>query len=91
MLGHACGVLAQVEEGKRSVANARTLVAGPLRVGVIHTFVTGLIPQVAAAFVKAHPGIRLQVAELTAIDIEAQVADGRWTWALRFFRCPAMR
>src|SRR5258706_2502261 len=64
LLGHARGVLAQVEEGKRAVTRVRSLAAGSLRVGVIHTFVTGLIPQVAASFVKAHPDVRLQVAEL---------------------------
>ena len=78
-------MLAQVEEGKRLVANARTLVAGSVRVGNIHTFVTGLIPQVAAALVKAHPGIRLQVAKLTAIDIEAQVVDGALDLSVAFF------
>ncbi len=85
LLGHARGVLAQVEEGKRAVTNARTLATGSLRVGVIHTFVTGLIPQVAAAFVKGHPGVGLQVAELTAIEIEAQVADGGLDLGVAFF------
>lgn len=85
LLGHARGVLAQVEEGKRAVMNARTLATGSLRVGVIHTFVTGLIPQVAAAFVKAHPGVHLQVVELTAIEIEAQVADGALDLGVAFF------
>lgn len=85
LLGHARGVLAQVEEGKRAVMNARTLAAGSLRVGVIHTFVTGLIPQVAAAFVKAHPNVSLHVAELTALEIEAQVADGALDLGVAFF------
>lgn len=85
LLGHARGVLAQVEEGKRAVMKTRTLATGSLRVGVIHTFVTGLIPQVAAAFVRAHPGVRLQVAELTAIEIEAQVADGALDLGVAFF------
>lgn len=74
LLGHARGVLAQVKEGKRAVMKLRSLTGGSLRVGVIHSFVTGLMPQVVAAFLKAHPGVRLQVAELTALEIEAQVA-----------------
>lgn len=85
LLGHARGVLAQMEEGKRAVMNARTLAAGSLRVGVIHTFVTGLIPQVAAAFVKAYPDVSLHVAELTALEIEAQVADGVLDLGVAFF------
>jgi LysR family cyn operon transcriptional activator len=85
LLGHARGALAQVEEGRRAVSNAQALATGSLRVGVIHTFVTGLIPQVAAAFVKAHPGVRLQVVELTAIEIEAQVADGALDLGVAFY------
>ena len=85
LLGHARGVMAQVEEGKRAVSKVRALGTGSLRVGVIHTFVTGLIPQVAAAFVKGHPGVRLQMAELTAIEIEAQVADGALDLGVAFF------
>jgi LysR family transcriptional regulator, cyn operon transcriptional activator len=76
LLGHARGVLAQVEEGKRAVLRSRGTTGGNLRVGVIHSFVTGLMPQVAATFLKEHPGVSLQVAELTGVDIESQVAEG---------------
>jgi LysR family transcriptional regulator, cyn operon transcriptional activator len=76
LLGYARGVLAQVEEGKRAVSRSRGTASGNLRVGVIHSFVTSLMPQVAAMFLKEHPGVSLQVAELTGVDIEGQVADG---------------
>lgn len=76
LLGHARGVLAQVEEGKRAVGRLGSLDSGALRVGVIHTLVTGLMPQVVAPFLRAHPGLRLQVVELTALEIESQVAEG---------------
>ena len=85
LLGYARGVLAQVEEGKRAVSKSRTLASGSLRVGVIHSFVTGLMPQVAAAYLKAHPGVKLQIAELTGLDIEAQVADGSLDLGVAFF------
>lgn len=85
LLGHARGVLAQVEEGKRAVMNARNVASGTLRVGVIHTFVTNLIPPVAAGFVRAHPMVRLQVAELTALEIESQVAEGSLDLGMAFF------
>ena len=85
LLGHARGVLAQVEEGKRAVMKLRSLTGGSLRVGVIHSFVTGLMPQVVAALLKAHPGVRLQVAELTALEIEAQVAAGLLDLGVAFF------
>lgn len=85
LLGHARGVLAQVEEGRRAVSQLRTLATGSLRVGVIHTLVTGLMPQVAAAFLQQHPDVRLQVVELTALDIEAQVAEGRLDLGVAFY------
>lgn len=76
LLGHARGVLAQIEEGRQAVGRLREGVGGQLRVGVVHSFVTGLMPQVSAAFVRLHEGVRLQVVELTALDIETQVAEG---------------
>lgn len=76
LLGHARGVMAQVEEGKRAVSLLGDGSVGTLRVGVIHSFVTALMPAVCSAFVRSHRGVRLQVAELTALDIEAQVAEG---------------
>ncbi len=75
-LGYARGVLLQIEEGKNAVANLQNLTIGSLRIGVIHSFVTHLIPDVSAAFFKKHPQIRLYVNELTALEIEAQVEIG---------------
>lgn len=85
LLGHARGVLAQVEEGRHAVSRMRTTASGALRVGVIHSFVNGLMPQVAAAFLTAHPGVRLQIAELTGTDIEAQVAEGVLDLGVAFY------
>jgi LysR family transcriptional regulator, cyn operon transcriptional activator len=85
LLGHARGVLAQVEEGKRAVGRTRSVAGGTLRVGVIHSFVTGLVPRVCAPYLKAHPGVKLQVAELTASDIEAQVAEGALDVGVAFY------
>jgi LysR family transcriptional regulator, cyn operon transcriptional activator len=85
LLGHARGVLAQVEEGKRAVGRTRSVASGSLRVGVIHSFVTGLMPRVCAGYLKAHPGVKLQVAELTALDIETQVAEGALDLGMAFY------
>lgn len=85
LLGHARGVLAQVEEGKRAVKHARSMVGGTLRVGVIHSFVTRLMPQVVVTVLKAHPSVLLQVVELTALEIEAQVAEGLLDLGVAFF------
>lgn len=84
LLGHARGVLAQVEEGRRAVGRLAEGAAGALRVGVVHSFVTGLMPEVCAAFVRARAGVRLQVAELTALEIEAEVAEGTLDMGVAF-------
>lgn len=85
LLGHARGVLAQVDEGLRAVAVARSDAAGVLKVGVIHSFVTGLMPQVCAACLRSYPAMRVQVFELTGPEIEAQVAAGSLDTGVGFY------
>lgn len=75
-LGYARGILRQVEEGKQALSDVRTGASGSLRIGVIHSFVTHVMPQVSAQFLKKFPHIQLKVHELTALDIEAQVEAG---------------
>jgi LysR family cyn operon transcriptional activator len=75
-LGHARGILAQVDEAKEAVARTRKLERGTVRIGVIHSFVTKLMPDIAAGFVRRHPGIRLQVHEMPGLEIESQVEAG---------------
>jgi LysR family transcriptional regulator, cyn operon transcriptional activator len=75
-LGYARGILRQVEEGKQALSDLRTVATGSLRIGVIHSFVTHVMPQVSARFLKKYPHVQLKVHELTAIDIETQVEAG---------------
>ena len=75
-LGYARGILAQVEEAREALARTRKLETGEVRIGVIHSFVTKLMPDIAAGFVKRHPGIRLQVHEMSGVEIESQVEAG---------------
>lgn len=84
-LGHARGVLAQVQEGVQAVSRTQSLAHGTLRIGVIHSFVTGLMPDVCASCLRAYPNLRLQVGELTGLEIEAQVADGSLDIGVAFF------
>lgn len=85
LLGYARGVLAQVQEGIDAVTRSHRTATGTLRVGVIHSFVTHLMPQVAADFMREHPGARLQIAELTGVEIEAQVAAGALDLGVAFY------
>lgn len=84
-LAHARGVLTQVDEGRRAVGLVQSQATGTLKVGVIHSFVTSLMPQVCHACLRAFPALRLQVFELTGPDIEAQVAAGALDAGLGFY------
>jgi DNA-binding transcriptional LysR family regulator len=75
-LGYARGILAQVDEAKEALGRAWKLETGEVRIGVIHSFVTNLMPDIAAGFVKRHLGIRLQVHEMSSVEIESQVEAG---------------
>lgn len=83
-LAHARGILAQVDEARRAIAQTRGLEAGEVKVGVIHSFVTKLMPDIAAGFVKRRPGIRLQVHEMTGVEIETQVEAGALDFGFAF-------
>ena len=85
LLGYARNVLSLIDEGKYAISQLREMSAGSLRVGVIHSFVTGIIPVVAANFMRRFPGMKLQFPELSAMDIEAQVADGSLDVGVAFF------
>ena len=85
LLGYARNVLGLIDEGKHAVSQLRALATGSLRVGVIHSFVTSVIPVVAAGFVRQHPAVKLQVPELSAVDIEAQVSEGSLDLGVAFF------
>lgn len=87
LLGHARGALAQVDEGRDAVQTLAASVSGTLRVGVIHSFVTGLMPTVVAGCLAAHPALRVQVAELTASEIEHRVADGLLDLGVSLYPC----
>lgn len=84
-LAHARSILAQVDEAKRSLDGIRALETGEVKIGVIHSFVTKLMPDIAAGFLRRHPGIRLQVQEMTAVEIESQVAAGALDFGFAFY------
>lgn len=84
-LGYARGVLAQVAEAKQAVAQTQKLEAGEVRVGVIHSFVTKLMPEIAAGFVRRRPGIRLRVHEMPGLEIEQQVEAGALDFGFAFY------
>ncbi len=85
LLGYARSVLALVDEGAQAVRQVRAVATGSLKVGVIHSMVTSIIPLVAAGFLRQHPAVKLQMPELSAVEIEAQVAAGALDLGVGFF------
>ena len=83
-LGYARGVLAQVAEARAATARLHFLETGRVEIGVIHSFVTKLMPDIAAGFVKRHPGIQLQVHEMSGVEIESQVEAGALDFGFAF-------
>lgn len=84
-LAHARGILGQVEEARRSIDGIGGLATGEVKVGAIHSFVTRLMPDIAAAFVRRHPGIHLQVHEMPGVEIESQVEAGALDLGFAFY------
>lgn len=73
---YARRALEEVDEGKFALDGLRDLVRGRVRIGVIHTYNTTLLPAVIAEFANAHPGIHISIEDLPASEIAAQVASG---------------
>jgi LysR family cyn operon transcriptional activator len=77
--------LEKVEAGKAALRGHHSEVYGDLRVGVIHSYMTHFIAQVTGPLLERYPRLRLHIHELTALDIEAQVASGQLDLGLAFF------
>jgi LysR family hydrogen peroxide-inducible transcriptional activator len=63
MVEHARKILAEVQDARRHVADARIGVGGPLVVGAIPTIAPFVIPRVAAAFLSDFPDVELTLVE----------------------------
>jgi len=84
-LGHARGILAQVDEARKAASRMQGLETGEVRMGVIHSFVTKLMPDIVAGFVRRHPGVRLQVLVMPGIEIESEVEAGALDFGFAFY------
>ncbi|MEM9894435.1 MAG: LysR family transcriptional regulator [Actinomycetota bacterium] len=62
------------------VANARTVAeqtAGRLRIGCFRTFAPTYVPPLVAAVADAYPAIELEIEELSLVDLQEALLDGR--------------
>ncbi len=73
---YARRALAVIEEGQSVLHEFDELLRGRLRVGVVQTVGTYLIPQVIAKFSSSFPLVSVRVENLSADEIESGLMDG---------------
>jgi LysR family transcriptional regulator, cyn operon transcriptional activator len=67
--------LAELEAGKRAVADVEDLSVGALRVGLAPSFFAYLVVPLVRHFRERHPGIQLSIIEMSQGMMEAELAD----------------
>lgn len=73
---YALRSITAVEEGCTALAELEGLERGDLRLGVTQSFIRRLMPPIIAEFRQRYPAIELQILDLTASNIERQLAEG---------------
>ncbi|MGA7801350.1 MAG: LysR substrate-binding domain-containing protein [Gammaproteobacteria bacterium] len=77
-------VLREVRDAQTAVQELASLARGRVRVGTLQALNTELLPRVIGALIGAWPGIRVEVSELSALEIEAGVRDGALDFGITF-------
>ena len=83
-IDYARRALEEVDEGRFALDGLRDMLRGRVRIGVIHTYNTTLLPPAIAEFSKAYPGIHLSIDDMPASDVAAMVASGAIHLGLSF-------
>ncbi len=73
---YAKRALLEIRWGKKQIDELQNLQHGNLRLGVIHTFNTSLVPPAAASFYAKYPAIHLAIEEGPARVIEQDLING---------------
>lgn len=76
--------LRAVKWGQKQIDELQKLQQGDLRIGVIHTFNTSLIPPIVASFYSKYPGIRISVEEGPTQTIEKNLCLGNLDMGVAF-------
>lgn len=74
--GFAQRALTELESGVNALGELDSVLRGQLRVGVIHTINSSLVPPVISRFVAEHSGVMVTVDEMSGIDIEEGIVSG---------------
>jgi LysR family transcriptional regulator, cyn operon transcriptional activator len=81
---YARRALEEVEEGRYALDGLRDLLRGRVRIGVIHTYNTTLLPPAIAEFARSYPGIHVSIEDMPAPEVAAMVASGAIHLGLSF-------
>lgn len=73
-----------LDEGQVAITEFDDLLRGSLRIGVVQTVGTYLIPTIAAEFSRLHPGVAVRISEVSASEIEAGVKEGSFDFGISF-------
>jgi LysR family cyn operon transcriptional activator len=81
---YAHDALQAIKWGQQQIDELQNLQHGTLRIGVIHTFNTSLIPPIVASFYSSYPAIRISVEEGPTQIIENNLCSGHLDMGVAF-------
>ncbi len=81
---HARVITRQLENFLQELSSEPEEVRGALHVGVVPILNVALMPQLLGLFVADHPGISLNVEEISSTEIETAIEEGRMDVGLGF-------
>ncbi len=81
---YAARAIQELEAGRMAMADLSNMQAGCVKVGVIPTFLSSLIPQVVAEFTSLYPRVDVVIEDLRADMIEKKLLDGELDIGLAF-------
>jgi LysR family transcriptional regulator, cyn operon transcriptional activator len=81
---YAARALQELEAGRMAMADLSNMQTGSVRIGVIPTFLSSLIPQVVAEFTSLYPKVAIVIEDLRADMIERKLLDGQLDIGLAF-------
>lgn len=67
--------LREIEAGRRSLLDVKTLERGELRIAVTPTFTAYFIGPLLQSYRKEYPGINIKVSEMNAVEVETALKD----------------
>jgi len=86
LLPHARKVLSELDQAQAALGELHGLKQGLLRVGIVQTVNTCVIPEIVARFSAEHAGIRVVCGEMAVADIESDLETGKLDLGISFHR-----